>query len=136
MKTCHQLRKQPAYVRDSKPNLIVAAECILLFWTFVRFVTIHTLLPPHPSSSLPPQNRSACPPSKLILIRIPQNRQEVRFCAELSLACGLCDAKVERWGHPPNFVRPSIEEEHKFGGWICQRRVASSAVAATQRGRS
>ena len=53
----------------------------------------------------------------------------MRFCAELSLACGLCGAKVERWGHPPNFVRPSIEEEQKFGGWICQRWVPSSAVA-------
>ena len=86
-------------------------------------------LPQHPSPSLPPQNRSACPPSKLILIGISQNRPEVWFCAELGVACALCDAKVGRWGHPPNFVRPSIEEEQKFGGWICQRWVPSSAVA-------
>ena len=39
-----------------------------------------------------------------ILIRIPQNRPEVRFCAEPGVACTLCDAKVGRWGHPPNFV--------------------------------
>ena len=32
-------------------------------------------------------------------------------------------------GHPPNFVRASIEGEHKFGGWISQRWVPSSAVA-------
>ena len=51
------------------------------------------------------------------------------FCAELSLACALCDAKVGRWGHPPNFVRASIEGEHKFGGWISQGWVPSSAVA-------
>ena len=77
--------------------------------------------PPHPSSpSLPPQNRSACPPSRPILIRIPRNRPEVRFCAELGVACTLGDAKVGRGGHPPNFVRASIEEEHKFGGWICR----------------
>eukprot|EP01043_Picozoa_sp_COSAG02_P055240 COSAG02_NODE_6376_length_3613_cov_3.101024_2_plen_57_part_00 len=56
-------------------------------------------------------------------MRIPQNRPEVRFCAELSLACGLCGAKVERWA--PNFVRPSIEEEQKFGRWICPRWVPS-----------
>ena len=77
---------------------------------------------PHPSPSLPPKNRSACPPSRLILIRIPRNRPAVRFCADASLACALCDAKVVRQGHPQNFVRPSIEEEHKFGGWICPRR--------------
>jgi hypothetical protein len=32
-------------------------------------------------------------------------------------------------GHPPNFVRVSIEGEHKFGGWISQGWVPSSAVA-------
>ena len=85
-------------------------------------------LPQHPSPSLPPQNRRACPPSKLILIGISQNRPEVWFCAELGVACALCDAKVGRWGHPPNFVRPSIEEEQKFGGWICQRWVSRLAV--------
>ena len=31
METCHKLRKQPAHVRDSKPNLSVSGECILVF---------------------------------------------------------------------------------------------------------
>ena len=29
--------------------------------------------------------------------------------------------EVGRQSHPPNFVRPSIEGEPKFGGWICPR---------------
>eukprot|EP01043_Picozoa_sp_COSAG02_P034780 COSAG02_NODE_2452_length_8826_cov_16.362668_6_plen_142_part_00 len=68
-----------------------------------------------------------------LLIRIArkcgsQDRPEVRFCAEPSPACALYGAKVEGWGHLPNFVRPCIEGEHKFGGWIWQRWVPSSAV--------
>ena len=85
-------------------------------------ITIHT--PASATSvvahSLPPQNRSACPPSRSILIRIPRNRPEVQFCAELGVACTLGDAKVGRWGHPQNFVGRSIEEEQKFWGWICR----------------
>jgi hypothetical protein len=44
-------------------------------------------------------------------------------------AQGSYSAEVGRQGHPPNFVRPSIEGEQKFGGWICPRWVPSSAVA-------
>ena len=58
-----------------------------------------------------------------------QNRLEMQFSAKDRLALGSYCAEVGRQGHPPNFVRPSIEEEQKFGGWICQRWVPSSAVA-------
>ena len=58
-----------------------------------------------------------------------QNRLEMQFSAKDRLALGSYCAEVGRQGHPPNFVRPSIEGEHKFGGWICQSRVPSSAVA-------
>lgn len=85
--------------------------------------------PPHPSPSLPPPNRSACPPSRSILTGTSQNRPEVRFCAETRPACALCDAKVGRWGHPPNFVGSSIRRKQKFGGWISQRWVPSWGVA-------
>ena len=86
-------------------------------------------LPQHPSPSLPPQNRRACPPSKLILIGISQNRQEMQFSAKDRAREGGYGEEVGRQGHPPNFVGSSIEGEHKFGGWICQRWVPSLADA-------
>ena len=50
-----------------------------------------------------------------------QNRPEVRsFSKARARDSGYC-AEVGRQGHPPNFVRPSIEGEQKFGGWIRQR---------------
>ena len=57
-----------------------------------------------------------------------QNRLEMQFSRKDRLAQGSYDGEVEGWGHPPNFVRPCIEGEHKFGGWIWQRWVPSSAV--------
>ena len=54
-----------------------------------------------------------------------QNRLEMQFSAKDRLALGSYCAEVGRQGHPPNFVRPSIEGEQKFGGWICQRWVPS-----------
>jgi hypothetical protein len=72
---------------------------------------------------------SCCHSARAILIGILQNRQEMQFSAKDPLALGSYGAEVGRWGHPPNFVRPSIEGEHKFGGWICPRWVPSSAVA-------
>ena len=72
---------------------------------------------------------SCCRSAGAILIRIPQNRQEMQFSRKDRPAQGSCDGEVGRQGHPPNFVRPSIEGEQKFGGWICQRWVPSSAVA-------
>ena len=50
-----------------------------------------------------------------------QNRLEVQFSRKDRLAQGSYDGEVGRQGHPPNFVRPSIEGEQKFGGWICPR---------------
>ena len=58
-----------------------------------------------------------------------QNRLEVRSLGMDRIREGGYCAEVGRQGHPPNFVRPSIEEEQKFGGWICQRWVPRSAVA-------
>eukprot|EP01043_Picozoa_sp_COSAG02_P012469 COSAG02_NODE_481_length_21461_cov_43.885597_8_plen_76_part_00 len=55
------------------------------------------------------------------LIRILQNRQEMQFSAKDRMREGSYGAEVAGWGHPPNFARPSIEGEPKFGGWICQR---------------
>ena len=72
---------------------------------------------------------SCCRSARVILIRILQNRQEMQFSAKDRLALDSYCAEVGRQGHPPNFVRPSIEEEQKFGGWICQRWVPRSAVA-------
>eukprot|EP01043_Picozoa_sp_COSAG02_P100108 COSAG02_NODE_36200_length_457_cov_83.583799_1_plen_77_part_01 len=57
--------------------------------------------------------------ARAILIGILQNRQEMQFSAKDRLAQGSYGAEVGRQGHPPNFVRPSIEGEQKFGGWIC-----------------
>ena len=50
-----------------------------------------------------------------------QNRLEVQFSRKDRLAQGSYDGEVERQGHPPNFVEPSIEGEQKFRGWICPR---------------
>ena len=61
-----------------------------------------------------------------------QNRLEVRSLSMDRAREGGYGAEVGRQGHLPNFVRPSIEGEQKFGGWICQRWVPSSAVAADQ----
>ena len=58
-----------------------------------------------------------------------QNRLEVQFSRKDRMREGSYDGEVGRQGHPQNFVRPSIEGEHKFGGWISQRWVPSSAVA-------
>ena len=79
---------------------------------------------------------SCCRSAGTILIGILQNRLEVQFSAKDRLPQGSCSAEVERWGHPPNFVRPSIEGEQKFGGWICERWVPSSVVAGGRQGRS
>ena len=48
-----------------------------------------------------------------------QNRPEVWSLGKDRMREGSYGAEVERQGHPPNFVRPSIEGEQKFGGWIC-----------------
>ena len=48
-----------------------------------------------------------------------QNRPEVRSLSMDRAREGGYGAEVEGWGHPPNFVKPSIEGEQKFGGWIC-----------------
>ena len=72
---------------------------------------------------------SCCRSARAILIGILQNRQEMQFSAKDRAREGGYCAEVGRQGHPPNFVRPSIEEEQKFGGWICQRWVPRSAVA-------
>ena len=48
-----------------------------------------------------------------------QNRPEVRSFSKDRAREGSYSAEVGRQGHPPNFVRPSIEGEQKFGGWIC-----------------
>jgi hypothetical protein len=77
-----------------------------------------------------------CHSARAILIEIPKNRQEMQFSAKDRLPQSSYAAEVRREGHPPNFVRPSIEEEHKFGGWVCQRWVPNLVVAATQHGRS
>eukprot|EP01043_Picozoa_sp_COSAG02_P053144 COSAG02_NODE_5828_length_4008_cov_3.994372_1_plen_154_part_10 len=66
---------------------------------------------------------SCCRSARAILIGILQNRQEMQFSAKDRLQQFSCGAEVGRQGHPPNFVRPSIEGEQKFGGWICQRWV-------------
>ena len=63
-----------------------------------------------------------------------QNRPEVRSFSMDRAREGGYGEEVGRWGHPPNFVRPSIEGEQKFGGWICQRRVPSWAAAGARRG--
>ena len=57
-----------------------------------------------------------------------QNRLEVQFSRKDRLAQGSYGGEVGRQGHPPNFVRPSIEGEQKFGGWICPRWVWRSEV--------
>ena len=54
------------------------------------------------------------------LIRILQNRPEVANSYQDRAREDGYGGEVGRWGHPPNFVRASIEEEHKFGGWICR----------------
>ena len=65
-----------------------------------------------------------------------QNRPEVRSLKMDRAREGGYGGELERWGHPQNFVEPSIEGEQKFGGWICERWVPSSAVAAASQGRS
>ena len=65
-----------------------------------------------------------------------QNRLEVQFCRKNRLAQGSYDGEVGRQGHPQNFVKPSIEGEQKFGGWICPRWVPSWAAAGARRGES
>ena len=50
-----------------------------------------------------------------------QNRPEVRSLGVDRVREGGYCGEVGGWGHPPNFVRPSIEGEQKFGGWICPR---------------
>ena len=67
--------------------------------------------------------------ARAILIGILQNRQEMQFSAKDRLTMGSYGEEVGRQGHPPNFVRPSIEGEQKFWGWISQRWLPSSAVA-------
>eukprot|EP01043_Picozoa_sp_COSAG02_P038380 COSAG02_NODE_2954_length_7671_cov_103.987718_3_plen_132_part_00 len=67
--------------------------------------------------------------ARTILIGFLQNRPEVQSSAKDRLALGSYGAEVGRWGHPPNFVEPSIRTKQKFGGWICQSWVSSSAVA-------
>ena len=62
---------------------------------------------------------SCCHSAWAISIGILQNRQEMQFSGKDLLAQGSYGAEVGRWGHPPNFARPSIEGEQKFGGWIC-----------------
>jgi hypothetical protein len=52
-----------------------------------------------------------------------QNRPEVRFLSVDRAREDGYDGEVGRWGHPQNFVRPSIEGEQKFWGWICPRWV-------------
>ena len=79
------------------------------------------------------QSDSVCGVPMWNLIGIVQNRPEVQFSRKDRLPYGSCCAEVGRQGHPPNFVRPSIEEEHKFGGWICQRWVPSWAAGAWRR---
>ena len=72
---------------------------------------------------------SCCHSAWAILIEILQNRHEMLLSAKDRMREGSYGEEVGRQGHPSNFVRPSIEGEHKFGGWICQRWVPSSAVA-------
>ena len=69
--------------------------------------------------------------SRRNLIGILQNQPEVANSYQDRGREDGCGAEVGRQGHPPNFVRPSIEGEQKFGGWICQKWVPSSVVAAT-----
>jgi hypothetical protein len=57
-----------------------------------------------------------------------QNRPEVRSLGVDRAREGGYGAEVGRWGHPQNFVGPSIEGEHKIWGWICQRWVCRSEV--------
>ena len=57
--------------------------------------------------------------ARVILITILQNRQEVQFSRKDRVREGSYGAEVGRQGHPPNFVRSSIEGEQKFWGWIC-----------------
>ena len=64
---------------------------------------------------------SCCHSAWAILIGILQNRQEMLLSAKDRMREGSYGEEVGRQGHPPNFVRPSIEGEHKFGGWICPR---------------
>eukprot|EP01043_Picozoa_sp_COSAG02_P028101 COSAG02_NODE_1689_length_11307_cov_50.624911_2_plen_163_part_00 len=77
---------------------------------------------------------SCCRSARAILIGILQNRQEMQFSRKDRPAQGSYSAEVGRWGHPPNFVRPSIDGEQKFGGWIYQSRVPSWAAAGARRG--
>eukprot|EP01044_Picomonas_judraskeda_P019388 COSAG03_NODE_4079_length_1696_cov_1.083281_3_plen_153_part_01 len=79
---------------------------------------------------------SCCRSVGAILIGILQNRQEMQFSRKDRLPSGSCSAEVGRQGHPPNFIRPSIEGEQKFGGWICPRWVPRSAVAGARRGKT
>eukprot|EP01043_Picozoa_sp_COSAG02_P088580 COSAG02_NODE_25674_length_652_cov_0.915009_1_plen_69_part_01 len=53
--------------------------------------------------------------ARAILIGILQNRQEMQFSAKDRMREGSYGEEVGRWGHPPNFVRPSIEGEQKIG---------------------
>ena len=62
---------------------------------------------------------SCCRSVGAISIGILQNRQEMQFSRMDRPAQGSYGAEVGRQGHPPNFVRPSIEGEQKFWGWIC-----------------
>ena len=48
-----------------------------------------------------------------------QNCPEVRSLSMDRAREGGYGGELERQVHPPNFVRPSIEGEQKFGGWIC-----------------
>ena len=68
------------------------------------------------------------------LIRILQNRPEVVNSYQDRAREGGYGEEVGRQGHPPNFVRPSIEGEQKFGGWICPRWVPSSSKVGAEFG--
>ena len=57
--------------------------------------------------------------SRQNLIGILQNQPEVANSYQDRGRQDGCGAEVGRQGHPPNFVRPSVEGEQKFGGWIC-----------------
>ena len=72
---------------------------------------------------------SCCHSAWAILIGILQNRPEVANSYQDRAREDGRGAEVGRQGHPPNFVGSSIEGEHKFGGWICQRWVPSLADA-------
>ena len=86
------------------------------------------------TSELGAEFGSCCRSARAILIGILQNRQEMQFSAKDRMREGSYGKEVGRQGHPPNFARPSIEGEQKFGGWVCQRWVPSSAVAGGRQG--